>query len=106
MEPDPSFTEHHSSRVFFKTPRSRTPRAGEGGAGPRSGHMTWPEGLEAPHFTGGCLQRGALHVCIFGCARSLLLHGLFSSCSKQGLLSSCDAQVSHGGGLSVVEPGL
>ena len=37
---------------------------------------------------------------IFGCARSLLLLGLFSSCGKHGLLSSCRAQTSHYSGFS------
>ena len=32
---------------------------------------------------------------IFGCAGSWLLHGLFSSCSEQGLLSSCSVRASH-----------
>ena len=36
----------------------------------------------------------------FGCARSSLLQGLFSSCGKQELLSSCGAQAAHCGGLS------
>ena len=31
----------------------------------------------------------------FGCARSSLVHGLFSSHGKGGLLSNCDARVSH-----------
>ena len=31
---------------------------------------------------------------------SLLLHGLFSSCGEQGLLSRCGAQSSYGGGFS------
>ena len=30
-----------------------------------------------------------------GCAGSLLLQGLFSSCSKWGLFSSCGVQLSH-----------
>ena len=30
----------------------------------------------------------------FGCAGSSLLHGLFSSCSKQGLISDCGVQAS------------
>ena len=34
----------------------------------------------------------------FGCAGSLLLLGLFSGCSKQGLLSSCSAWAPHCGG--------
>ena len=34
---------------------------------------------------------------IIGCAGSLLLHGLFSSCEEQGLLPRCCAQASHGG---------
>ena len=36
----------------------------------------------------------------FGCAGSLLLQRLFSSCGEQGLRSSCDAQASHSGGFS------
>ena len=36
-----------------------------------------------------------IHSFIFGCAGSLLLLGLFSSCGKWGLLSSCNVQVSH-----------
>ena len=40
---------------------------------------------------------------IFGCAGSLLLHRLFSSCSKQGLLSSCGVQDSHCSGSSCGE---
>ena len=35
---------------------------------------------------------------IFSCAGSLLLSGLFSSCGKQGLLSSCSVRASHCGG--------
>ena len=34
-------------------------------------------------------------VLFFGCAVSSLLHGLFSSCGKRGLLSHCFAQTSH-----------
>ena len=37
---------------------------------------------------------------IYGWAGSLLLHRLFSSCSEQGLLSTCSAQASHAGGFS------
>ena len=37
---------------------------------------------------------------IFSCAGSLLLHGLFSSCREQGLLSSSGVQASHCSGLS------
>ena len=36
----------------------------------------------------------------FGCAGSLLLWGLLSSCSERGLLSSYASQTSHCGGLS------
>ena len=36
----------------------------------------------------------------FGCARSSLLRGLFSSCSEWGLLSSCGAQASSCSGFS------
>ena len=37
---------------------------------------------------------------IFGCAGSLLLHGLFFSCSEWRLLSSFGEQVSHRDGFS------
>ena len=37
---------------------------------------------------------------LFGCAKSLLLLGHFSSCGKQGLLSSCGARASHRSGFS------
>ena len=40
---------------------------------------------------------------IFGCAGSLLLCGLFSSCLKWELLSSCRARASHCGGSPFVE---
>ena len=36
-----------------------------------------------------------MYLFIYGCAGSLLLHLLFSSCSKWGLLSSCRARASH-----------
>ena len=35
-----------------------------------------------------------LNLFIFGCAESSLLHGLFSSCGKRELLSSCGVQAS------------
>ena len=37
---------------------------------------------------------------IYGCAGPLLLHGLFSSYSEQGLLFSCRMQASHCCGFS------
>ena len=37
---------------------------------------------------------------VFGCAGFLLLHELFSSCSEQGLHSSCCARAYHWGGFS------
>ena len=37
---------------------------------------------------------------VFGCAGSSLLHGLFSSCSKWGLLSSCSQPASRCSGFS------
>ena len=40
------------------------------------------------------------HMVIIDCAGSLLLHGLSSSCGKQGLLSSYSARASHRGGFS------
>ena len=36
-----------------------------------------------------------IYLFYFGCARSSLLGGLFSSCSDQGLLSSCCVWTSH-----------
>ena len=40
------------------------------------------------HMVGVCLALGVhmFFVCLFGCAGSSLLQGLFSSCSEQGLL--------------------
>ena len=38
-----------------------------------------------------------------GCAGSSLLCGLFSSCSKQGLISGCDARASYCDGFSHCE---
>ena len=37
---------------------------------------------------------------IFSCAESCCFAGFFSRCGEQGLLSSCDARVSHCGGFS------
>ena len=37
---------------------------------------------------------------IFGCVGAALLHGLFSSCRKWGLLSSCNVQSSYSGDFS------
>ena len=41
-----------------------------------------------------------IYLFIFGCAGSLLLCGLFSSCGEWGLLSGCGAWASHCGGFS------
>ena len=41
-----------------------------------------------------------INLFIFGCAGSSLLHGLFSSCGEQGLLSSCPARASPCSGFS------
>ena len=43
---------------------------------------------------------------VFGCAGSLLLHGLFCSCGEWGLLSSCVTWASDCGGLSCCGLGL
>ena len=43
---------------------------------------------------------------MFGCAGSLLLPGLFTSCGEWGLLSRCGAWVSRCGGFSCLELGL
>ena len=45
------------------------------------------------------LKNNFIYVCMFGCAGSSLLHRLFSSCSKQRLLSSCGS-ASHCRGFS------
>ena len=42
----------------------------------------------------------------FGCSGCLLLCGFFSSCGKQGPLSSCRVQASHCGGLACYRAGL
>ena len=45
----------------------------------------------------------SLNICLciyFGCAGSLLLHGLFSSCGERRLLSSCGTWASHCGAFS------
>ena len=44
--------------------------------------------------------KGRVPLLIFGCARSSLLCGLFSSCGKWGLLSSCIVWASHCSGFS------
>ena len=36
-----------------------------------------------------------IYLFVFGCAGSSLLHGLFSSCGQQGLLSSWSMQASY-----------
>ena len=41
-----------------------------------------------------------IYLFVFGCAGSLLLRGLFSSCGKEGLLSSCGDWFSHCSGFS------
>ena len=41
-----------------------------------------------------------IYLFVFGYAGSLLLPGLFSSCSKPGLHSCCGARASHCSGLS------
>ena len=46
------------------------------------------------------LLKNVYLLCIYGCAGSLLLHLLFSSCSKWGLLSSYQAWVSRCSGFS------
>ena len=55
---------------------------------------------EASHGTWSLFSKKSqknsfLYLFIFGCAGSLLLQGLFSSCIKQELLSICGVQASH-----------
>ena len=47
-----------------------------------------------------CPLKKKIYLSIFGHTGSSLLHELFSSCSEQGLLSSCGAWASHCGGFS------
>ena len=56
---------------------------------------------QVSHIAGRCFNLWAtMSVFIFGCAGSLLLCQLFSSCGKWGLLSSCGARASHCGDFS------
>ena len=48
----------------------------------------------------------SFYLFIFGCAASSLPLGHFSSCGEWGLLSSCGAWISHGGGFSRCGSGL
>ena len=54
--------------------------------------------LENPLLGGDFLKQFLLFT--FGCAGSLLLHELFSSYSKWGLLLSCSSWASHGSNFS------
>ena len=47
-----------------------------------------------------------IYLFVFGYAGSSLLHGLGSSCSEPGLLSSCGTQASHCVASLVAEHGL
>ena len=49
---------------------------------------------------GDPFKKNSIYLFVFGCAGSLLLHGVFSSCGKQGLLSSSHEQASHCSGFS------
>ena len=58
-------------------------------------------------FSFACLLfHNSIYLLTFGCAGSLLLHGLSSSCNDQGLLSSCGSGVSHCSGSSCCRAGL
>ena len=46
-------------------------------------------------FQNAYFLNNCIYLFSFGCAGSLLLCRLLSSCGKQGLLSSCDAWGSH-----------
>ena len=55
---------------------------------------------QVSRIAGRCFHLWAtIYVFIFGCAGSLLLCQLFSSCDRWGLLSSCGARASHCGDL-------
>ena len=58
------------------------------------GSLAWRGGLSVPHFF---FKKYILFI-YFRCAGSLLLSGLFSSCGKQGFLSSCSGPAFHCGG--------
>ena len=56
------------------------------------------------HLGEDCVTRGwakfFFKLLFFGCTGSSLLHEVFSSCGKRGLLSSCSVQACHWGGFS------
>ena len=52
------------------------------------------------------LKYNFIYFFIYGCAGSLLLGGIFSSCSRKGLLSHSGAQASHCLPSLIVEHGL
>ena len=62
----------------------------------------WVECLEKTKISIdlGIFLNNFIYLSIFGCAGSLLLHRLLSSCSNQGLLSSCSAWASCCSGFS------
>ena len=55
------------------------------------GHVSSLPGRLSPHLQGwlGLVVQCYISISFFGCAGSLLLRGLFSSCGERGLLSSC-----------------
>ena len=70
--------------------------------------ILYPISVEYTFFLSGCeaftkinyklnheLRLNFLCCFVFGCAGSSLLLGLFSTCGKKRLLSSCGAQTSH-----------
>ena len=61
---------------------------------PSADYIPW-KGLEDTVFVLviNLLVRRHSYFLFFGCAASLLLRGFFSSCSKQGLRSSCSARI-------------
>ena len=88
----------HSSTLAWKIPWTEKPGRLQSTGSQRVGH-NWATSLF--HFLGWSLGQWAeegsfIYLFIFGCAGSLLLRGLFSGCTEQGLLSGWDAWASRG----------
>ena len=58
----------------------------------------WPRAVAEGQFFGWFKCIPCIYVFVFGCAGSLLLPGLFSTCGDWWLHSSCGAQASHRSG--------
>ena len=101
-------TRQHPSPI---TAAKDTPRGNEDPAQPKNNNnkKNW---IFLKHDFPPCFCGKICSTCflsfltIFGCTGSSLLHRLFSSCCKQGLLFGCGAQASHCSGFSFAKQGL